>query len=91
MEYLPQSISAPQMPSTSYGTKSPAKGKRKKTETPTTAAIKRRFEFDDDSLVLLIGRGVFFDYPNIAIALKDQDKIASSRRTGRSCRAAPVF
>ena len=80
-----------QVPSTSFGVKSPGKGKRKKSETPAKAAIKRRFEFDDESVVLPKGRGVYFDDPNFAIALRDEDKFVSSRRTGRSRRAASVF
>ena len=91
VEYLPQSVSATQMPSTSFAVKSPGKGKQKKSETPTKSAVKRRFEFDDESVVLPKGRGVYFDYPNFAIALRDDDKTVSSRRSGRSRRAAPVF
>ena len=64
VEYLPQSISTMQVPSTSFGVKSPGKGKRKKSETPTKAAIKRRFVFDDESVVLPKGRGAYFDDPN---------------------------
>ena len=91
MEYLPQSVSIMQMPSTSCSTKNPGKGKRKKSETPVTVAIKRRFEFDDESMKLPNGRGVYFDDPRFAIALKDEDKTVSSRRSGGSRRAAPVF
>ena len=58
---------------------------------PAKTAIKRRFEFDDESVVLPKGRGVYFDDPNYAIALRDEDKTVSSRRSGRSHRAAPVF
>ena len=47
VEYFPQFVSTLHVPSTSFGVKSPGKGKRKKGETPTKAAIKRRFEFDD--------------------------------------------
>ena len=54
-------------------------------------AVKRRFEFDDESVVLPKGRGVYFDDPNFAIALRDEDKTVSSRRSGCSRRAAPVF
>ena len=91
VEYLPQSVSAIQLPSTSFAVKSPRKGKQKKGETPAKPAIKRRFEFDDESVVLPKGRGVYFDDPSFAIALRDDDKIVSSRRSGRSRRAAPVF
>ena len=52
VEYLPQCFSAPQMPSTSCSAKIPAKGKRKKIETPAPVAIKRRFEFEDQPIVL---------------------------------------
>ena len=91
VEYLPQSVSTRQAPSTSFGTKSPGKGERKKSETPAKTASKRRFEFDDQSVVLPKGRGVYFDDPNFAIALRNEDKTVSSRRSGRSSRAAPVF
>ena len=43
VEYLPQSVPIPQTLSTSYSAKSPAKGKRKKSEAPALVAIKRRF------------------------------------------------
>ena len=91
VEYLPQSVSVIQLPSTSFSNKNPGKGKQKKDETPTKPAIKRRFEFDDESVVLPKGRGVHFDDPSFAIALRDDDKTVSSRRSGRSYRAAPVF
>ena len=91
VEYLPQSVSTKQAPSTSFGVKRPGKGKQKKSETPAKAAIKRRFEFDDESVVLPKGRGVNFDDPNFAIALRNECKTVSSRRSGRSRRAAPVF
>ena len=91
VEYLPQSVSATQVPSTSFAIKSPGKGKQKKSETLTKFSFKRRFEFDDDSVVLPKGRGVYFDDPSFAIALRDDNKTVSSRRTGRSCRAAPIL
>ena len=91
VEYLPQSVSTIQAPSTSFAIKSPGKGKQKKSETPAKSAVKRRFEFDDESVVLPKGRGVYFDDPNFAIALRDENKTVSSRRNGRSRRAAPVF
>ena len=91
VEYLPQSVSTMQVPSTSFGIKSPGKGKQKKSETPAKIAIKRRFEFDDESVVLPKGHGVYFDDPNLAFALRDEDKTVSSRRSGCSRRAAPVF
>ena len=65
--------------------------KRKRSATPAAAATSKRFEFDDESNTLPKGRGVYFDDPSFANALKDQDKTVSSRRSGRSCRAAPVF
>ena len=80
-----------QMPSTNCSTKSSGMGKRKKSETLAKVPIKRRFEFDDESVLLPKGRGVYFDDPNFAIALKDEDKTVPSRRSGRSRRAAPVF
>ena len=91
VEYLTQSVSAMQAPSTSSAVKSPGKGKQKKSETPDKVAIKRRFEFGDESVVLPKGRGVYFDDPSFAIALRDEDKTVSSRLSGRSRRAAPVF
>ena len=86
VEYLPQSVSTIQAPRTSFGIKSPGKGKQKKSETPAKTAIERRFEFDDESVVLPQGRGIYF-----AIALRDEDKTVSSRCSGRSRRVAPVF
>ena len=80
-----------QVPSTSFGIKSPGKGKGKKSETPAKAAIKRRFEFDNQSVVLPKGWGVYFNDPKFAIALREEDQTVSSRRSGRSRRAAPVF
>ena len=91
VEYLPHSIPTPQMHSTSSSVKLPGKGKREKGETPAPVAIKRRFEFDDESNMLPKGRGVSFDDPSFAIALKYQDTTVSSRRSGLSCRAEPVF
>ena len=91
VEYLPQSVSATQVPSTSFAVKSPGKGKQKESETPTKTAVRRHFEFDDESVVLPNGRGVYFDDLSFAIALHDDDKTVSSRRSGRSRRAAPVF
>ena len=91
VEYLPQSVFAIQVPNTSFAIKSPGKGKQKKGETPAKPAVKRRFEFDDESVVLPKGRGAYFDDPSFAIALRDDDKTVSSRRSGHSRRAAPVF
>ena len=47
VEYLRQSVSTMQTPSTSSGVKSPGKEKQRKRETPAKAAIKRRFEIDE--------------------------------------------
>ena len=91
VEYLLQSVSTMQAPSTSFGVKSPGKRKQKKSETLAKAAIKRRIEFDDESVVMPKGRGDYFDNPNFAIALRVEDKTVSLRRSGRSCRAAPNF
>ena len=91
LEFLPQSVSTMQVPSTSFGVKSPRKGKQKKGEMPAKAAMKRRFEFDDETVMLPKGCGVYFDDPNFAIVSRDGERTASSRRSGRSCRAAPVF
>ena len=91
MEYLPQSISTIQVRSTSFAIKSPGKCKQTKGETPAKTAVKRRFEFDDESIVLPKGRGVYFDDPNFAIAPRDENKTISLHRNGRSRRAAPLF
>ena len=91
VEFLPQSVSSVPVHSTSFGMKSPGKGKQKKSEMPAKSAIKRRFEIDDESVVPPKGRGVYFDDPNFAIALRDEDKTLSSRRSGRSGCVAPVF
>ena len=91
VECLPQSVSAIQVPGTSFPIKSPGKRKQNKSETPAKTAVKRRFEFDDETVVLPKGRGVYSDDPSSAIALRDDDKTVSSRRSGCSCRAAPVF
>ena len=64
VESLPKSVSAIQVPSTSFAIKSPGKGRHKKGETPAKPEIKRRFEFDDESVVLPMGRGVCFDDPS---------------------------
>ena len=72
--------------------RSPGKGERKRSVTPAPAASpKRLFEFDDESIILPRGRGVYFEDPNFECALKRQEKAAASRRSVRSCRAAPVF
>ena len=58
VEYLPESVPVAQTPSTIYSAKSPAKKKRKRSGTPAPVVIKRRFEFDDESLVLPMDRVV---------------------------------
>ena len=88
---MPQPVSTIQAPITSFAIESPGKSRQKKSETPAKTAVNRRFEFDDQLVVLPKGRGVYFDDPNFAIALRDEDKTVSSRRSGRSRRAAPVF
>ena len=75
VEYLPQSVFATQVPSTTFAVKIPGKGKQKKSETPAKTAVKRRFGYDDESAVLPKGRGVYFDDPRFAIALRYEDKI----------------
>ena len=94
VEYLSGSILPRDQPysSTTVSPRSPGKGKRKRSVTPAPAVgPKRLFEFDDESVVLPKGRGVYFEDPNFECALKSQEKIAASRRSGRSRRAAPVF
>ena len=48
-------------------------------------------EFDDESIVLPKGRGVYFEDPNFDFALKSQKKTAAFRRSGPNRRAASVF
>ena len=95
VEYLSGSVPARDQPCGStkvVSPRSPGKGKRKRSVTPAPAVgPKRLFEFDDESIVLPKGRGVYFEDPNFGCALKSQEKTAASRRSGRSRRAAPVF
>ena len=94
VEYLSGSVPARDQPcgSTTVSPRSPGKGKRKRSVIPAPAVgPKRLFEFDDESIVLPKGRGVYFEDPNFECALKSQEKTAESRRSGRSRRAAPVF
>ena len=95
VEYLSESKLARDLPCISGTTMSPGgpgKRKRKRSATPTPADTpKQLFEFDDESVALPKVRGVYFEDPNFENALKSQEKTASSRRSGRSCRAAPVF
>ena len=95
IEYLSGSVPARDQPCSSgspMSPQSPGKEKRKRSATLASAATpKRLFEFDDETIVLSKGRGVYFDDPNVECALKSQEKTAVSRRSGRSPRAAPVF
>ena len=94
VEYLYGCVPAQDQPygSTTVSPRSPGKGKRKRSVTPVPAiGPKRLCEFDDESVVLPKGRGVYFEDPNFECALKSQEKTAASRRSGRSRRAAPVF
>ena len=94
VEYLSGSVPARDQPcgSTTVSPRSPGKEQRKRSVTPAPAASpKRLFEFDDESIILPKGRGVYFEDPNFECALKSQEKTAASRRSGRSCRAAPIF
>ena len=94
VEYLSGSVPARDQPygSTTVSPRSPGKGKRKRSVTPCPAASpKRLFEFDDESIILPKGRGVYFEDPNFECALESQEKTAASRWSGRSRRAAPIF
>ena len=93
VEYLSGSVPARDQPcgSTTVSPRSPGKGKRKRSVTPAPVASPKRFEFDDESIILPKGRGVYFEDPNFECALKSQEKTAASRRSGRSRRAAPIF
>ena len=74
VEYLSGCVPARDRPgsSTTVSPRNPGKGKRKRSVTPAPAASPRRFEFDDESIVLLKGRGVYFEDPNFECALKSQ-------------------
>ena len=52
LEYLPHSVPAPQVLSTRYSEKIPSKRKSKRSATPSHVVPRRRFEFDDESVVL---------------------------------------
>ena len=95
VEHLSESIPALDQPcgsNTTVPPRSPGKRKRKLSAIPApTAATKRLFEFDDESIVLPKGRGLCFDDPNFQYAFKSKEKTAASRRCGPSRRAAPVF
>ena len=92
VENLSESVPARDQPcsSTTVSPRSPGKGKRLRGVTPAPSAAPKRFEFDDESIVLPKGRGVYFEDPNIECVLKSR-KNAASRRSGRSRRATPVF
>ena len=75
VEYLPQSVSAAQVPSTSFAVKNPGKGKQRKSEAPAKTAVKRRFEFDDESVVLPKGRGVFSMTPVLQLLCEMKIKL----------------
>ena len=81
VKYLTESVLAPQIPSTRYSAKNPARRMRKRNQ----------FEFDDESFVLTKERGMYFDDPYLESSVKIQDKTATSRRSDRSRRAAPIF
>ena len=93
VEYFSGSVPARDQPgsSTTVSPRSPGKGKRKRSVPPSPAASPKRFEFDDESIVLPKGRGVYFEDPNFACALGSHEKTAASRSSGRSRRDAPVF
>ena len=94
VEYLSGSVPAQDKPcsSATISPRRPAKGKRKRSVTPAPAASpKPLFEFDDESIILPRGKGVYFEDPNFECALKSKEKAAESRQSGRSHRAAPVF
>ena len=95
VEYLSGSVPARDQPcsSTTLSPRSPGKGKRKRIATPTPAATTKRFEFDDKSIVLPKGRGVYFEDLNFACALKSQEKnccISSEWSQSSCCTSLPV-
>ena len=94
VEYLPESVPAPDSPcsSATVPPRIPGKGMRERSATPTPdGAPDRLFEFDDESVVLPKGRGVFFDDPTFEVSLEKQERSVKSRRSGCNRRAAPVF
>ena len=52
VKYLTESVPTPQVPIRSCIAKSAAKGKRRRRATPAPVVLKRRFEFQDESVVL---------------------------------------
>ena len=93
VEYLSECVAARGQPcsSTTISPRSPGKRKRKRSATLAPAATPKRFEFDDESIVLPKGRRVYSEDRSFECALKSQEKTAVSRRSGRSRRPAPVF
>ena len=93
VEYLSGSVPARDQhgSSTTVSPRNRGKGKLKRGVTPAPAASPKEFEFDDELIVLPKGRGVYFEDPKFACALKSQEKTAASRRNGCSRRAALVF
>ena len=79
VKYLSEFMLAPDQPCSSGTTmapRSPGKRKRKKRATPApTATPERLFDFDDESIILPKGRGVYFDNPNFECALKSRGKL----------------
>ena len=68
VEYLSESVPARDQPcsSTRISPRSPGKAKRKGSATPALAATpKSLFEFDDESILLPKGKGVYFEDPEI--------------------------
>ena len=65
VEYLSGSVPARDQPvsSTTESPRSPGKGKRKRSVTPAPAASPKRFEIDDESIVLPKGRGCISKIP----------------------------
>ena len=95
VEYLSESILAPDQPCSKGTTmlpQRPGKRKCKRSATPAPAATpKRLFDCDDESIVLPKGRGVYFDDPNFECTLKSREKTSASPRTRFSHRAASVL
>ena len=95
VEYLSGSVPARDQPcsSTTLSTRSPGKRKRKRSATPApVASPKRLFEFDDESIILPKGRGVYFEDPNFECALKSQKNCCISSEWSQSscCTSLPV-
>ena len=72
MEYLPQSVSVAKMPSKSFSGKSPVKEKWRKIETPAPVVVKRRFGFDDESVLLPKRRGCTLMTPILQLPSKNK-------------------